>query len=615
MRIRWLQALVAVVTTLAFVLAAVLVEAGRAQLVWLLVLAALPAVVGLLSADVLLRRDFPRARYNRIEFDWKYIFPDPPRVFDLTLRRGAGIEAAEKTPFVGDRCALQAGGQYLLDARIGGRSPWSVVRGPQPGIDPLLPDSASGHELEVVIYTGGFTVDGPPVRPLRLPPAGPSETVVFELRAPAEPGEAWVRVNVLHRDNLIQTYRLVARVGEREQWFDEEVTAARLEYSATTAWANVADFRPRYVSLVVNADAGDGRHRVFVKSTGTVFHFPVNDDVRTRVLPALRDTMTDAARGTLGPDAALRALAEGGWAVWAALFGELPGAAGEPLRELTLRSDEIIQITRAERHHSVPWTLLYDWLLPAGPPEGPVCWGFDPPGSGKRCGHHRESRVICARGFWGVRHQVEERLDGSGDLARHLVPHRGKLKVDLALGVVDAEVTGLVSDLAAIGAPRKLGKEHRLLSLLWDPGDRAPVVTILGHHDADTQEIDCGTAEIRLTPRMITEQRVVSGSWTAPSPLILLLACGSGVLLPGNLTNHVSALTAVGASGVVATECVIMTDHARQFARCLVATLAGSGASVGAAMQAARQHLLAEKQVPALAFVAFGSADVVLEAS
>ncbi|MET8847936.1 hypothetical protein [Amycolatopsis sp. NPDC004625] len=510
---------------------------------------------------------------------------------------------------------MQAGGQYLLNARIGGPSPWSVVRGAQPAIDPLLPVSALGHKLEVVVYAGGFTVDGPVVRSLRLPPAGPSGTVVFDLRAPAEPGEAWLRVNVLHRDNLIQTYRLVARVDEREQRYDEEVTSARLEYSATTAWTNVDDFRRRYVSLVVNADVADGRHRVFVKSGETVLHFPVNDDVRTTVLPALRETMTEAARGQLRPAAALRALAEGGWAVWAALFGDLPGEAGEPLRELTLRSDEVIQITRAERHHAVPWTLVYDWLLPVDAQEGPVCWGFDPPGSETRCGHDRESRVVCVRGFWGVRHQVEERLDGAGDLARHLVPHRGRLKVDLALGVVDAEVTGLVTDLAAIGAPRQLGKEHRLLSLLWDPGDRAPVVTILGHHDTKTQEIDCGTAEIRLTPRMITEQRVLSGSWTAPSPLILLLACGSGAMLPGNLTDHVSALTAVGASGVIATECVIMTDHARRFARCLVATLAGSGASVGAAMQAARQHLLAEEQVPALAFVAFGSADVVLEAS
>lgn len=609
MRIRWLRALIAGLTTLVFVVAAVLVGVGRAQLVWLL-LAALPTVVGLVGADVLLRWRIPRARYWNSEPS-----SELPRIFDLTLRRGAGIKAAEPTPFVGDRCALQAGGQYLLNARIGGPSPWSVVRGTQPAIDPLLPDSASGHELEIVVYTGGFTVDGPVVRPLRLPPSGPSETVVFELRAPAEPGEAWVRITVLHRDNLIQTYRLVARVDERERRYDEEVTSARLEYSATTAWTNVADFRERYLSLVVNADIGDGRHRVFVKSAGTALHFPVNDDVRTAVLPALRDTMTEAARGQLRPDAALRALAEGGWAVWAALFGELPGAAGEPLRELTLRSDEIIQITRAERHHAVPWTLVYDWLLPVGDREEPVCWGFDPPGSGRRCGHDRGSRVICARGFWGVRHQVEERLDGAGDLARHLVPRRGKLKVDLALGVEDAEVTGLVTDLAEIGEPRKLGKEHRLLSLLWDPRDRAPVVTILGHHDTKTQEIDCGTAEIRLTPRMITEQRVLSGSWTAPSPLILLLACGSGVLRPGNLTDHVSALTAVGASGVIATECVIMTDHARQFARCLVATLAGNGVSVGAAMQAARQHLLAEAQVPALAFVAFGSADVVLEAS
>lgn len=562
-------------------------------------------------------KPLPEGHYSRAEDvvseEVRVGIPQPPepRVFDVTLRRGEDVDPAEDTVFVGTTCALQAGGTYYLDARIGRASPRSVVRGPQPDVDSLLPDSDAGHDLEVVVYAGGFGLVGRSVQRLRLPVVGPSETVTFDLLAPAETGRAWLRISVLHQDNLIQTYRLVARVEEREDRYDQVVTAARLEYSATAAWANVTDFRRRYISLVLNTDPIDGTHRVFVKSGETALDFSVSEGAQEAVLGSLRKILTEAARNQQDPEAALRALAEQGSELWGHLFNQLRGAEGEPLRELAQRSDEILQITRAQQHHAVPWTLVYDWLLPKEP--GTVCWGRDPSDPTTGCAHTWDSKVVCVRGFWGVRHQVEERFPASRDLARHLVPHGGKLAIDLALAVSDSETDGMVEDLDKVGAARRLDKQDQLLTLLWDPVKRAPVVTILGHHNTTAQAISCGTAEGTLTPHMITQQRLEFGSWSVPAPLVFLLACRSGALLPQDVTSHVAALTGVGASGVVATECVIMSHHARQFAASMLGALVGGGTTVGAAMQVARQCLLATKQVPGLAFVAFGSADVILE--
>src|SRR6185369_11843804 len=102
---------------------------------------------------------------------------------------------------------LEAGALYRLRVHIGNRLPESLVVGPQPPLDPLLPKTdALGYALEVVVQAKDFAIVGDRTRQLFLPQFGGSAPVSFSVRAPRSLGSAALRVHVYYRNHLLQSY-------------------------------------------------------------------------------------------------------------------------------------------------------------------------------------------------------------------------------------------------------------------------------------------------------------------------------------------------------------------------------------------------------------------------
>jgi hypothetical protein len=115
------------------------------------------------------------------------------------------------------------------------------------------------------------------------------------------------------------------------------------------------------------------------------------------------------------------------------------------LRAARTRPDDLIQIVHYAYNFPFPWPLLYDFDLPeniAGAPLPDVCKGFRRQKQGrpyscreclKECLHPDKRESVCAFGFWGMRHQVEQLLlDGT----EHDEPPELKPMAEGAVGVL-----------------------------------------------------------------------------------------------------------------------------------------------------------------------------------
>lgn len=548
--------------------------------------------------------------------------PTTERVLDAALRRGPDVLAASPQFYVEGTTTLQAGGHYLLDVRIGQRSSRSIVRGEQPALDPLLPDSRHGHDLDLVVFPGAFEVVGPRRRPLHLPPSGPSDLIEVGLVAPRTPGTYVLRYGIYRLGNLIQTYRLRAEVTRQEEWRNEEVVFAELDFTATSSWTNIDELRERSLSLVVNAN-GDGTHHLYAVADATAFDWDLSPTLQADLAQPLRAALdTHIRRKARDGEAALRELALAGSELWGGLFDRTTSAttersrvgqvaARDAMRRIRGACDLTLQINRVDAHQALPWTLVYDWSVPDR--AGPVCWGTQ--GGDDICGHGPDDDVVCARGFWGVRHRLEERVDSGRDVVTAL---RGAdTRVDLALGVSNTYTKGLRSDLTPLAKTSLLAQEDVLLNRLWDRTTRPQVLAVVGHFDEAQGSIECGTSEQHLTARMITRRAARTGDWDDPTPLVLLLACDSGRVTPDHVTSHLLAFVGVGAAALVVTESVVRTSDVRSFTSAFLSAMLasdGTSASMAAAVQQVRISLLAKQNLfTVLAFSAFGSADLHVE--
>ncbi|WP_432842746.1 hypothetical protein [Dactylosporangium sp. CA-092794] len=539
------------------------------------------------------------------------------RVVNLGLRRGPGTLAAPFTEstYVARTRSVVAGGRYDLDAQIGAAWPAGLVVGGQPAIELLLPDDRRGHDLDIVLFGDAVGIPGGNVRRLHLPPAGPSDVVTFGLVMPAEAGPAWLRVSVYHRDNLVETFVLQLLVEPAERELDRPVLTARLQHSATRDWGNLDALGERALSITLNADPA-GAHRLFLKGPDAAVTLPVDERREEALIGDVRQALTALVDRPLDPAAALWRLARRGRALRQRLFLGADGPAQLAVSRLAESADQSIQIIRAQPDRAVPWSLVYDWPLPreiAGrrPPE--VCLG--------RCDHTAADGRACVRGFWGIRHRVEELLaeptqDDQADRVAAADP-----AALVALGVPDADSGGLVPLLTAALAPRHvlaLDDTESLLDWLFRT-DRPGVFAILGHHE--TRDIIGEPVGSRITLNSrdgwllddeITDRRLSAPAQPLPLALVLLLSCGSVAVGPTELTHFLSALAAARAAAIVGTECDVYSDLAAGFAAHLLAAMAagtGTGTGFAHAVQLARQRLVIDQgDARALAFTALGPA-------
>jgi hypothetical protein len=571
------------------------------------------------------------------------------RVVDVALQR---LETSPLLSSLDRRTTLQAGALYRLRVHIGNPLPDSLVVGPQPPIDPLLPEpEAAGHVLDVVVQGKDFDVVGERAFPLRLPRFGGSQPVYFGVRAPPEPGPAALRVHVYYQNHLVHSYLLEAEVatdGETSH-SAEEVLRVVLTYAPVGRLASLDSTGSRTLSIGANAGP-NATHELIVKSTGstgelTLFPSTFEPQVE-KFLRELERASRDARNPNQGrvyatvpsgspasPEAAevLRSLARQGSDLYSALKNRVVSSSAKLARAFqSLRSsrNEKIQIVRHDPNFVFPWKLLYDFRLPETTDQDPpVCLGsVVNAGTVQPCGHAFDSGVYCVNGFWCVRHQMEELIRREKELVGPVArPARA------AVRLVGSNTLYGYSDLEqaltnAIGAPHlSTGPtvEAHLIDLLWaEPPERPAILIVLGHLDSqaiagipDSPGIVLQPAAEWLTQRRFDDR--VYASWDQQRPVVMLMACESATTTVETVNNFVTSFHAAGAAAIIGAEAVVPSnlaaDCARELTKALWGSATGAKTTLGEAMTAFRRSTLATGNPLAFVFHVFGSVDLVIQ--
>ncbi|HVF04278.1 MAG TPA: hypothetical protein VNA20_05520 [Frankiaceae bacterium] len=550
-----------------------------------------------------------------------------PRVVNIGLRREASAwEPGANGVYLARDESLAAGAEYDLDVQIGAQWPTTLVVGERQPIDLLLPDYRAGHHLDVVVFGADVEVLSEAVQSVELPPVGASDLLTFRVRMPARPSAVQLRVSVFHENHLVQTFRLSGLVEERPRHHDGDAVSARLEHSATERWDNIDALPARALSLTLNRAAG-GTHRLFLKQGDAASVLDLAPDLQNDYTTAVREVLAGAMTGAIPGTEAMWQLAQHGAEIARGLFGRLDDAGARAAAGVRAGEDLLIQVVRADPHYALPWALLYDWDLPEvvyGAPPPPVCFGRDD--AGHPCTHTADAGEVCARGFWGIRHQVEELLaDASGRDTAGPIPARTPT-VAVGRGVDDEAALAFPAALGqrlGAGAVQELQPADSLLDLLFDGGTRPPVIVVIGHHETRDlvgepvgSRIQSGTAERWLIDRNLVDRARREGRWAPPQPIVLLMSCGSALVRPRDMTSFLTALNGAGAAAVVGTECDVYSDAAAAFAGALLGAMASiqdTRLPFGRAVRLARHTLVTkERDVRGFAFTAFGSADLEL---
>jgi len=539
---------------------------------------------------------------------------------------------------------LKRGARYQLRLHIGNRLVDSIVTGEVPPLDPLLPDpeDARGHELEVVIQPKDFGVLSRRFQRFYLPLAGASDPVYFTIRAPLRiVNTAQLRILLYYRNHIVQSFLLSAEITEEEHTGESpESLRVYLEFTRTKRFTNLDSLEPRLLSIAINHGT-NATHNVSVKGNNAV-----DSDVRLDPytfddrLKALRESLRAATVDPKDPTVAraypevtdgdfappvvadsIRDLALKGKELYDALFDR--AASQNPklradLVDVRNKEDKRLQVVRYGFDYVFPWTLLYDYKLPKAKPPGMVCLGRlrNPKGDATECGHGPDSGVYCVRGFWGIRHQVEEFLGAGSATDSHVslpsklaairivadaeLPQAKKLEQVLSAEVgVDAVTTGPAD-------------EAQLISLLWEtPPQRPAVLIVLGHMEEQDERIRLVRDQQWLSRADLADRaQDEKEAWDQPRSIILLMACDSAAGSIKTVNNFVVAFNTAGAAAIVGTECIVDSQFAAEFAREISVAMLKNGIRLGTAITRFRRTSLQRGNPLAFVFNAIGDVDL-----
>jgi hypothetical protein len=560
------------------------------------------------------------------------------------------IERLDTQPFlesVTAKTSLAANASYQLRIHIGSPLPDSLVQNPEP-IDPLLgpPDDSTGYDLEVAVQGKEFVVESERVVKLRLPMKGNSDPIYFEVRTPQSFGSKELRLCIYHRNYLVQSLLLEALIETYETTHPSPVTKVIVETTQAPDW-DVCELGERALSIGMNQGGGGATHDFVLKSDGgsrelslpaTTFQ-ATHDEIRKQIEAASRDPKNPKyprdypkiPPGSPTPDnvaSSIRAFAVWGHKLYDAFFDRAaePGSALRPqIVALQSASGQRIQVFRFKYEDAFFWPLLYDWDIPADP-TAPVClgWMHDATGQVVPCGHDASSGQYCVRGFWGVRHRIEELLPGV-QAKKVGLPKADKpvrLVADSGLPESIPLSTDLTNDLGATAVAAGPVQVNSLLDVLFKTTDARPsLLILLGHHERKLQPGGLGQSRIKIDPAPVwLSEDDIRGraqkqpqAWDQPRSAVVMMACASGTTGADTLTDFTTAWNACGASAIIGTQAVIGSPLAAHFARSFVKKAWTEKKDLGEAMAEIRGELLAEGNPLAFLFHAIGDIDLVLQ--
>jgi hypothetical protein len=523
--------------------------------------------------------------------------------------------------------AFRAGALHKIDIRIGPRDRQWISSSDQFPQE-QLPPSARGHWLTVVASNPAIA---PQVGRIFLPPAGPSTTCSVYLETAAEPAHAQLRVCLLYRNRVLQTFMLEGLVSaapeetadsDRIAFHAEVVVDASLDdldgqgsFGAAMILNHTSTGAPQVLKVVDD-------HAELISTGDLTRHVELIEDKLRDCKWAAKTYRSLTAPGTV---AVLRYLAIHGSLLY---WGVVKGQFQDPALAAAMR----IQLIAARPGVRLPVEYFYDRPSPAE--DAPLCpFAAKALTAGKcpaQCAAHQNSNShICPLGFWGLTRVLEwhtyrpqtARQLGNSDFA--LQNDRNAARQQLH--VLDRAIVG-ASDRANAevknSVPRLLAAIRKLevpctLSTSWREWTNniaalSPSLLVLIahtgiHSDFDVAKMEIGT-EDWLTVDQIDDSYVHK---TKVQPVILLLGCETSQTQVV-FEDFISRFTLSGAAIVVASNTMILgrqaTILAEQFVAVLKKMSANKGSTFGDVMLAVRRLMLRKGYPMVLSVTAWGDA-------
>lgn len=537
--------------------------------------------------------------------------------------------------------ALVAGERACVKVRIGpDDAAWlnPVNRVPFP--DELLPVDEDEHRLTVTL-SEPHHLSEPLVASVTMGQTGASSVAHFELvPRPGQPPFR-ARITVTHRNRVLQTALLRARVlepGEAPS-ADDRVTV-EVEAVVRPLLHDLAGRRRFDVALAVNhTDQGQPTmlgladdHAVLRGMTSIAAKLDAISK-RLSVVAASSKRYAKGLEDDEGVDL-LRFLANKGRDLYDFLIHD----QADPVLGERLRNADYVQIVSLSPDAYFPAEFLYEFAVPAD--DAQVC-----PAALQALKNDDDSKIctakdhqaapnphVCPFGFWGLRRVIERHAwravenAPAGDYVLQAEPSSARRVLELAnvtlfaaSSHVDDERPGAVQEL--FDGLRSVFKTPVERAAKWEDWTqlvktRGPHALIALPHAEERQEY--GDTEYylevggdMLKAAAIARSHVLQAD-DAPAPLVILLGCNTAIPQSA-IDSFVGRFRRAGAGIVVGTVASVLGSHAslvaREIAAQIVGLAAGKEVPFGDLLLAARRRALGRGVVMAMCVGGFGDAD------
>ncbi|MFD3163020.1 CHAT domain-containing protein [Herpetosiphon sp. NSE202] len=587
----------------------------------------------------------------------------PPPTSQLRVVNAALYYADDPPDLVAATSTLALESRYHLRINIGQRHSDSRIATAE-----ALPTPETSEDLPLFISVsskGQYVVFDAPMQRLSLPPTGDSQSIQLSLTAQQAIDDLPVWINIYYNWTLLQTLELHFKITPVEDDLPAPLLA-RVSYSRTAGFADLAAIRPKQISCTLTGDGDFYRMSVAWPAEGTNTRreqrglnvvLPINAASLSNEILQARNTLYDITwqpsyrQGTRGKLAerreSLYQLAVVGNRLYAALFAP-SGATAEQAASLaalrtwleTISAEQslpALQIIHEGMPSGVPWGLLY--------PE-PV----------------NDPNSVDLSKFWGCRYRLEIMTTQLAKNAQQAPSAQQQLqigggtynfRVPIADSVVDvtqqhraalqawSDARGNVGlDLREAGDKTSLGPLFSQSDIVYmychghtaktpddtsdwlakfrdqmarlDEGLRSKYSDLLSLSQKEYQPSDPNISDSWLKwNQSLLPLRLLSqwGLKLERKPLVILNMCESAQVLPTLSSGFIPFFSQLGARGILGTECPMLAPFAAAFGQKLIERL-GQGEAMGDILPALRRYFIEEERNPlGLAYTYYGDAD------
>ena len=524
-----------------------------------------------------------------------------------------------------------------------------IKRGADIGALKVLPDST-------------VVVEQPVARPETIKPGSPllKRRLFFPVRTPKRTGVFRLRCNIYHKQVLVQSRLVTARVMPRSRPA-EGALRATVDYrlARTFSASHLAGIEPHRLSIMLN-DNGDGTHGLRFwggseaagpefKQDATISGQKLQDLVRqargglrkiswndedqwqsTKTYLYDRPRSFDEFKGDL------IALAKRGYKFYDGIIDDFTKGASQSaddLAELMLKPGNVQIALKESANLLIPASLIYDYPLDDGLKSHKLCAAFVKDFKGTAplektdcfnglCPSRTSLDTVCPSGFWGYRHLIGLPLSLAGaENAPTQIDWQGAPQLTVAVSTnlefYQQHQKALEKQFKAKWPALGWNYAESRAATFEYMKNKAPQLVYFYCHGG----LENNAPYIKVGPQ--TEDKFTRANlrayhirWTNPRPLVFINGCHTTAVEPEQALEFVSAFVeTANASGVIGTEITVFEKLARKFAEDCLQRFVVEGQSIGEAIRGARLARLKEGNPLGLVYIPFVMANLKLKQS